>query len=219
MGVDPAMPVVQSVDLPPLRRMPCCQNPCFRCENRRGGFQFPFIGIWTRRAVLSRRGATPAETWQLAQSDNAALDLVAATMHSFGLEAEDFVPAHVERLSRRLALPGWHQPGLHVQPNGACGGSAKHENLPSSWRPSATHAPMQDDCCGPCWVQWRQRWSWRAECLVSWSGRDARLTGMQCRGGLEFCLMCGSSDEELNSDEDEHSGGVCRQRYCLATEL
>ena len=56
------MPVVQSVDLPPLRRMPCCQNHCFRCENRRGGFQFPFIGIWTRRAVLSRRGATPAET-------------------------------------------------------------------------------------------------------------------------------------------------------------
>ena len=104
LGVDPATPVVQPLDLPPLRRMPCCQNPCFRCENRRGGFQFPFIGICTRRAVLSRRGATPAETWQLAQTDHATLDLVAATMHSSSLEVGDFVPAHMERLSRRLSF-------------------------------------------------------------------------------------------------------------------
>ena len=65
-----------------------CQPPCFRRESRRGGFQFPFIGIWTRGAVLSRRRATPAETWQLAP----------------GLEVQDFVPQHMERLCKRLAL-------------------------------------------------------------------------------------------------------------------
>ena len=81
-----------------------CPAARSRCENRRGGFQFPFIRIWTRRAVLSRRGATPAETWQLAQTDHATLDLVAATMHSSSLEVGDFVPAHLERLSRRLSF-------------------------------------------------------------------------------------------------------------------
>ena len=48
------------------------------CENE----GIPSIGIWTRRAVLSRRGATPAETWNLAQTDH-------AHMHSSGLEVRD----------------------------------------------------------------------------------------------------------------------------------
>ena len=37
MGVDPSTPVLQSPDMPPIRRMPCCKTPCARCENRRGG--------------------------------------------------------------------------------------------------------------------------------------------------------------------------------------
>ena len=44
MGVDPATPVLQSMDMPPIRRMPCCKTPCVRYETGRGGFQFPFIG-------------------------------------------------------------------------------------------------------------------------------------------------------------------------------
>ena len=44
MGVDPATPVLQSMDMPPIRRMPCCKTPCVRCETGRGGLQFPFIG-------------------------------------------------------------------------------------------------------------------------------------------------------------------------------
>ena len=35
--------------------------PCLRCENRRGRFQFPFIGIWTRRAILAQRRVAPRD--------------------------------------------------------------------------------------------------------------------------------------------------------------
>ena len=104
LAVDPATPVVQPRDLLPLLTMPCCESPCLRRENKRGGFQFPFVGIWTRRAILFERGASPAETWALAQADHGTLDLVAVHMHSSGLEIQDFVPPHLARLSARLAL-------------------------------------------------------------------------------------------------------------------
>ena len=93
LGVNPAMPVVQSVDLPPLRRMPCCQNPCFRCENRRLGVKTGGVGFSSFHRYLDPQSCFASmgrPQWQLAQSDNATLDLVAAAMHSSGLEAADF---------------------------------------------------------------------------------------------------------------------------------
>ena len=63
LGIDPATPVLQNLDLPPVRRMPCCRPHCERCSQGRGGFRFPFIGVWTRKAVFPRDGATVAATW------------------------------------------------------------------------------------------------------------------------------------------------------------
>ena len=98
------------------------------------------------------------------QSDNATLDLVAATMHSSGLEAEDFVPAHVERLSRRLAF-------------GMDGISLDYMFMEAERNSCADAGPFLRS-----WEQWNQRWSsfpsaWRAKRLVSRSARDARPTG------------------------------------------
>ena len=63
LGADPSTPVLQNLDTPLVRRMPCCRTPCGRCAHGRGRFRFPFSGIWTRRAVFPQDGATVAATW------------------------------------------------------------------------------------------------------------------------------------------------------------
>ena len=144
----------------------------------------------------------------------------------------DFVPVHVERLSRRLALG---MDGISLaytcSANGACGGSATRSGLNVHGGRAQTHAPMQDDsyrttptilagCSGGrsgvhsshiCLACRMPCFSECPKCEAHWCD--------QCRGVLEFCPMCGSSDDELDSDEDEHSGGVWRQRCCLAIGL
>ena len=54
--------------LPPLEECPCTISPCPRCEQGRGGFRFPWLGIWTRRSVLAQRhrpkcGVATMLTW------------------------------------------------------------------------------------------------------------------------------------------------------------
>ena len=165
--------------------------------------------IWTRRAVLSRRGATPAETWKLAQTDHATLDLVAAHMHSSGLEVQDFVPQHMKRLYRRLALgmdgisldyllgnAQWDEPTFFVEamrgPSSDAGRflrtllgalEAEVEFIP----------PICLACRQPCYSECPR-------CTAHWCD--------ECRGDLEFCPMCGSSDEELSGDDADGAGSV-----------
>ena len=40
----------------PVHRVVCTQAGCARCEAGRGGYQFRFLGLWTRRAVLVPSG-------------------------------------------------------------------------------------------------------------------------------------------------------------------
>ena len=46
--------------LPPMRRAVCTAQDCARCENHRGGFQFPWVGRWTQRGTLVWPGTHPA---------------------------------------------------------------------------------------------------------------------------------------------------------------
>eukprot|EP00435_Cladocopium_sp_Y103_P046633 s2960_g13.t1 len=94
LGVDPAQPVLQSEAMPPLRRMPCCKLPCARCEMARGGFQFPFIGTWTRRAVFAHHGETVSATWDRFHAPHERLDLLAVQMVASGRSVEDFILRH-----------------------------------------------------------------------------------------------------------------------------
>jgi hypothetical protein len=98
MGVDPSTPVLQSPDMPPIRRMPCCKTPCARCENRRGGFQFPFIGTWTHRAVFAQEALSVASNWDRYHAHpHETLDLVAVQMYASGHSVQE------AKLSDRLA--------------------------------------------------------------------------------------------------------------------
>ena len=197
LGVDPATPVVQPLDLPPLRRMPCCQSPCFRCENRRGGFQFPFAGIWTRRAISSRRGATPAETWTLAKAGHFTLDLFAPHMQVLAWRSTtscrptwrdcrgDWCWAWMESVATTRSL------------SGGFGGLATRLGMSqlSSSQPCRAPVQMLAGSCG-----------WCLGCEAHWCD--------VCRGQLEFCPMCGSSNEEIVSCDGDGSGRVSWQRHC-----
>ena len=44
-------------DFPPCRVIPCADTDCQRCRERRGGFQFPFVGTLTRVEVAVRDAA------------------------------------------------------------------------------------------------------------------------------------------------------------------
>ena len=63
IGTDPSIDLMGFPELPGLLRMPCMESPCVRCSTRRGGFRFPWIGIWTRVAVLAQPGDQPSEAW------------------------------------------------------------------------------------------------------------------------------------------------------------
>ena len=52
------MPELPGV-LPPVRVAACVAANCARCEAGRGGFQFPWIGTFTRRDVLVEAGIPP----------------------------------------------------------------------------------------------------------------------------------------------------------------
>ena len=48
--------IVDVAGLPAMRRMPCLDATCERCRRGQGGFRFPWVGVWCRRAVLVRPG-------------------------------------------------------------------------------------------------------------------------------------------------------------------
>ena len=103
LGIDPSTPVLQQLDMPPIRRVPCCCSNCERCSHGRGGFKFPFIGVWTRRAVFPRDGATVAATWdRYHATPDETMDLLALNMLASGSCVEDFAPPHMDRLVARM---------------------------------------------------------------------------------------------------------------------
>ena len=69
MGVDPCivtLDVGRPGMLPPIRRVPCTATNCERCQTGRGGFQFPFVGCWMRRAVVVQDGiVSPQAAWEV----------------------------------------------------------------------------------------------------------------------------------------------------------
>ena len=77
--------------------------PCSRCERRLGGFRFPWVGTWTRRAVVVQTGATPQSAWDAYHANPATFDLLGLQMVRSQLDREAISPAHVDRLSTRLA--------------------------------------------------------------------------------------------------------------------
>lgn len=80
--------------LPPMRRSVCCAENCARCDNLRGGFQFPWVGRWTNRGALVWPGTHPADAWQRYASTPGTLDLLQIHMLANDVTAEDLCPGN-----------------------------------------------------------------------------------------------------------------------------
>ena len=94
--------------LPPLRVAPCMAEPCPRCDQSRGGFQFPWLGSWTRRACMPVPGSEPDAAWQRLLTRPEKMDRMLVAAYSSGKVAEDVAPmAMATVLERATDRPGY----------------------------------------------------------------------------------------------------------------
>ena len=86
-------------ELPLLRVAPCVGYSRARCHNQRGGFRFPWIGVWTRRSVLAQPGAHPVRASVAYHGDPERFTLAEVQAVGTSLTADDLVPPYVHPLS------------------------------------------------------------------------------------------------------------------------
>ena len=96
------MPELPGV-LPPVRVAACVAANCARCEAGRGGFQFPWIGTFTRRDVLVEAGIPPQVAWARVSACSECLSVEEVRQASSGLTVDDVAPSHINRLVAVLA--------------------------------------------------------------------------------------------------------------------
>ena len=219
-GCDPEMAVLEVAYLPCIRRIPCSATPCTRCEQGRGGFVFPWVGIWTRRAVLAFEGETPQQVWaRYHATPDERCDLLACAMVASGRSLEDFVPLHFDRLVSRIRLgrDGWGYGQLFAAWRAWQHG---HELFQEPWSLAAvddTNERAVAGTCirlllgaaeaelewipGPCCFCGLPRWTRCPRCDRWWCD--------DCRGDEPWCIMCmddasffGSSVSSAFSVED-----------------
>ena len=92
---------MRPVGLGRLRVAPCMDERCSRCLQERGGFQFPFIGTWTRRSCLPLSGCDPAEAWRTARSEQARLEPFQVEAFASGIPAAALAPEAIQQVLDR----------------------------------------------------------------------------------------------------------------------
>ena len=213
MGVDPSivtLDVGRPGMLPPIRRVPCTAEHCQRCELGRGGFQFPFVGVWTRRAVVVQDHiVSPQAAWDVFHANEDRFELLSLHMVASGCVVEDFIPLHVERLCNRLRLcrdgfrmghlfVAWRawQDGHQHWREPVYGFSEEVQSRSDRARAGSIlravlgAAEVDEEIIPePCVVCQHPCFSECPLCSCHWCDG--------CRGGLDFCAMCGESDEDV----------------------
>ena len=98
----PPLPVADSGEIPHLQFAPCIDAPCARCDGSLGGFKFPFVGTWCRRAVLVQEGATASEAWAAYHGcyEGDCLSEAMVAEAGSGLRAQDIIPMCVSVAGR-----------------------------------------------------------------------------------------------------------------------
>ncbi len=98
---------LQFPSLGPLTVSVCTSPECRRCDEYRGGFQFPWIGRWTRSGTLVHEGVNPQAAWEALDRSRTLLDVVQLQMHGSGISARQMVPAAWSAVLQRCQkLPG-----------------------------------------------------------------------------------------------------------------
>lgn len=103
----PDIPVLDGGQLGSMATVVCTEAGCQRCREQRGGYRFPWLGLWSRQAVLRRPTADPPAAWQEWSDCATRLDRIQLAMHSSGLQRQDFLPPEwQEVISRASRFPG-----------------------------------------------------------------------------------------------------------------
>ena len=135
------LPMVRPQGLPPLRWAPCMDATCARCADQRGGFQFPWLGDWTRRRVLVAHAITPFEAWEALAASDAKLDIMLVAAYGSGLTAEDIAPTGMEVVLERSGYERGHR---------RCNSSGGSMDLLAVWEPEMvgpqTELPNTSGC-------------------------------------------------------------------------
>ena len=58
------------------------ESPYVRCDTRRGGFRFPFVGIWAKMSVLAQTREGPQAVWDRYHGCEEIFELLAAQSFS-----------------------------------------------------------------------------------------------------------------------------------------
>lgn len=99
--------IVDVAGLPAMRRMPCLDATCERCHRGQGGFKFPWVGVWCRRAVLVSPGVRPDEAWRQWHEDEQHLTHHEIHQVASGKRLEDVFPPEMDAvLARTAIIPG-----------------------------------------------------------------------------------------------------------------
>ena len=79
-----------------LREVPCVVAGRARCTEQRGGFQFPWLGTWTKRAVLVQ-AEVGADAWDLYYAGRDYLEEDQLRALDSGMRVPRLVPDHMAR--------------------------------------------------------------------------------------------------------------------------
>lgn len=207
-GTNPNVEILGIPELPGVCRVPCMESPCRRCDTRRGGFRFPFVGIWTKTAVLARAGDTATAVWERYHAGAETFELLALQRVASGVTRVQLIPDHVHGVLGRLTLC---RDGITMQ---------EFFELWREWqRGSCTWAEPWTGCGGVVGANDdRGRAGAAVRCIlgaveaeVEWIPGPCRLCWIPtftscptcggavcegCRGGCDFCPFCGSSDDD-----------------------
>ena len=88
----PQQPVWEFNTLPAMRRVACAEQDCRRCNGRLGGYQFPWIGTWTKLSAMVQDGDTPERAWFRYYDHQQPMDLLALERLASGYVLADLVP-------------------------------------------------------------------------------------------------------------------------------
>ena len=77
-----------------------CMPP--RCDQGRGGYVFPWVGIWNRRGTIVPPGFTPQQAWDRHARLDASMDLLLLQPYRTPYSADDFVPSYLWEFQQKV---------------------------------------------------------------------------------------------------------------------
>ena len=73
-----------------------------RCDQGRGGYAFPWVGIWNRRGTIVPSGFTPQQAWDRHARLDASMDLLLLQPYRTPYSADNFVPSYLWEFMQKV---------------------------------------------------------------------------------------------------------------------